>query len=459
TVAERYAAKSILLGSFFFLRGAGGRSTITRLIPTLAYQLSNSLPATEPLIRDVIRGEPAITRQSLKHQFKTLIVEPMLAARKTTRSRKTKYLVIVIDALDECDDKDLMREFIEVVIGAFQENNQLPFRVVVTSTVEEHIRQKLETPAARSVTHCLSLQDFDARSDIDKFFRVCFSNIYGENHRVMQNVSLPWPSKSDLNALVKKSDGLFIVAATLMNFIRGESGLPQEKLQRALSAETGLDTMYAQVFSRVAYDPNFHRVIGTIVLLRASLSITFLGELLQLQTAHIVQTLLGTQSIMMIPEGDDQPIQSFHTSLGDFLTVESRSAKFFINPPIRHLFITVDCLVAMAMRPSGGIVYSGGQKYGCLNWCYHLHQGFVEARDNSFDLLSKTSLTNHLKDFASQSHHLWVNTLIHTGWQIGMRDLNSALLILKQFPQCPPDLLLVLEDIKTKTELVCVLLW
>ena len=37
TIAERYAAKGRLLGSFFFLRGAGERSHISRLSPTLAH--------------------------------------------------------------------------------------------------------------------------------------------------------------------------------------------------------------------------------------------------------------------------------------------------------------------------------------------------------------------------------------------------------------------------------------
>src|ERR1700729_434101 len=49
TIAKRYDEKGRLLASFLFLRGAGGRSTIARLIPTLACQLSISVPATEPL--------------------------------------------------------------------------------------------------------------------------------------------------------------------------------------------------------------------------------------------------------------------------------------------------------------------------------------------------------------------------------------------------------------------------
>ena len=60
TIAERYAAEGCLLGSFFFLRGAGERSHISRLIPTLAYQISLSVPAVKPLLEKALEDEPAL---------------------------------------------------------------------------------------------------------------------------------------------------------------------------------------------------------------------------------------------------------------------------------------------------------------------------------------------------------------------------------------------------------------
>jgi hypothetical protein len=94
-------------------------------------------------------------------------------------------VVLVIDAINECDDKDLMVEFIEVVISTFQEHCQFPVQVFVTSRVKEYIREKFEAPAAHLVMHHLSLQDFDAHLDILKFFWSCFSSIYNNKARVM----------------------------------------------------------------------------------------------------------------------------------------------------------------------------------------------------------------------------------------------------------------------------------
>ena len=48
-------------------------------------------------------------------------------------------MVIVIDALDECDDKESMSEFVQMLFE-LQEMCRLPFRVMIASRVEEHIR-------------------------------------------------------------------------------------------------------------------------------------------------------------------------------------------------------------------------------------------------------------------------------------------------------------------------------
>jgi hypothetical protein len=438
SIAKRYDDKGRLLASFFFLRGAGDRSVIACLIPTLAYQLSHSIPATKPLIREALR-KPDLMRQSLEHQFKKLLVEPMLAVRNTIIARlaRTKPAVMVIDAIDECDDRDLMADFIEMVIGAFKEYRRFPFRFVFTSRVEEHIRQKLETPAACSVVHRLSLESFDARRDLYWFFRTRFSTIYKENRRVMRDVALPWPSERELDTLVKMSDGLFIFATTLMNFFSQGDGLPQEKLQSVLEVEAGLDPLYMQVLSNAVRDHNFKRVIGTVVLLRKPLSITFLGRLLRLRTGHIVHSLLETQSILMIPEDDNQAIQPFHTSLPDFLKTESRSGKFFIDPPHCHLFIMTNCLAAMMVHPTEDIFYDGEQLYACMNWCYHFYQAFVEGRkDAVIKVLAMDVVTHHLEDLASSALQFWVNTVIRGGWRNPLDNLTSLLARLKVCTMC-----------------------
>ena len=125
TIAERYAAKGRLLGCFFFLRGAGERSHISHLIPTLAHQISLSVPAVKPLLEKALRDEPDMLgpSASLAHQFQKLIIEPIQSTNSVLSSFEVfshlaKQKIFVIDALDECNDKAEMAAFIDVLLIA-----------------------------------------------------------------------------------------------------------------------------------------------------------------------------------------------------------------------------------------------------------------------------------------------------------------------------------------------------
>jgi hypothetical protein len=420
TLAELCDARQSLGASFFFLRGAGDRSRIAHLIPTLAYQISISIPTTKPFIQHMLRTDPSVVRQALRYQFQKLVIEPILAV--TDNNTTTTPMITFVDALDECDDKDLMAEFIEIVADAYR-NRRLPFRVFFTSRVEEHLRKKLEAPAARSVIYHLALQDFDAADDIRKFFRRRFDTIYEENRRLMRNMPRPWPSHTDLEALVRKASGSFIFAFTLINFV--DDGQPHRKLPVALSAHAGLDPLYAQVLSAAPRSQEFERVMGTILLLTSNMSITALGHLLQLDNADILEALLGVQSILMIPGDDDQPVQLFHTSLRDFLTSEPRSGGFFIDPLVHHLDILLDCLKLLAIPPDTDIFFRAkASKYACINWSHHFDQWLTIGNDPHDD-----SLTSYLTNFVSESFNYWVNTLLLNGSLGDMLDMLRWILL------------------------------
>jgi hypothetical protein len=396
--------------SFFFLRGAGSRSKIALFVPSLIYQLCLSIPKTKPLIERAIQNEPSIFQSSFQHQLRKLLVEPILAVRNTILAalKKQKSMLIVIDALDECDDKKSIAEFIQSVANVFQENRRLPIRIFYTSRIEEHLRKKLEAP----MVYPLNLEDFDACVDIRTFFRSRFSIIRKEN-QAMRSIALPWPSDADIDALVRKSEGSFIFANTLVNFVDDGTDLPHRKLQTALTVDAGLDTLYSQVLSVASHTKNTKRVIGTIMLLNDLLPITSLACLLQLETADVIQALLGLQSILLIPSDDNQPVRLFHTSLRDFLTAQPRSGAFFIDPPTRHLCIVIHCLKAITIPPEHVIFYDKEQKYAGLNWCNHLLRGLTDIGGTHI-LHSQlgASFMSSVVDFASGSLDFWVNTVI-----------------------------------------------
>ena len=189
TIAEHYAAEGRLLGSFFFLRGAGERSHISRLIPTLAHQISISVPAAKPSLERALRNEPALLEPSvaLAHQFQRLIIDPThsitfkIFSSIAAFSRFARQRILVIDALDECDDKAEMAAFIDVLIDVSTGRSCLPFRILLTSRVEEHIRKRFDHSGTQSVLHRLDLANHDARLDIQVYFENQFSRIYDQN--------------------------------------------------------------------------------------------------------------------------------------------------------------------------------------------------------------------------------------------------------------------------------------
>ena len=215
TIAERYADQGRLLGSFFFLRGAGDRSHIARLIPTLAHQISISVPATKPLIERALEEDYTLLGSSVSmvHQFRRLITNPLSSLSNVFSSPLSslfplfsflaKSKILVIDGLDECDDKVQMAEFIEMLIHMSQ-RDQLPFCVFLTSRVEEHIRKKFSDAKAQSVLYCIDLDAFDARPDIQLYFEQEFGHIYDQNLPIMWRIPQPWPSSQALSVLLDR---------------------------------------------------------------------------------------------------------------------------------------------------------------------------------------------------------------------------------------------------------------
>jgi len=268
-----------------------------------------SIPATRPHVEDVLQRDHHILHRSYERQFQTLIIEPIRSLTPPALP-----MVIIIDALDECDDGQRIAEFIDIVARAFQ-CHRMPLRFFFTSRVEEHIRSMFAASPALDVTYRLSLQEFSADDDIRTFLRSHFASIYQQKCRLIGNISLPWPSQQNLDELVKKSSGSFIFAFTLINFVNDGSDLPHRKLHAALQSHSGLDPLYTQVLQSASCSHHFTRVLQTIITIQRSLSITDLVCFLQIEGGDVIHALEGVQSIIMVPENDKQPVQLFHTSL------------------------------------------------------------------------------------------------------------------------------------------------
>jgi ATP/maltotriose-dependent transcriptional regulator MalT len=168
TVAERCAEKN-RLGASFFLRGVGHRSDFTRFLRTLVYRLACFSPSTRQHIQNVLQNDPLIVNGAFADQFQKLMIDPL--------PNLAFPLVIVIDALDECDDKDSITNLIQVLLTHSSRGDHIPYRFLMTSRVEEHIRSEFEVSVGRvhPAVYPLALQEFSANDDIRLYLRSRFA--------------------------------------------------------------------------------------------------------------------------------------------------------------------------------------------------------------------------------------------------------------------------------------------
>ena len=147
------------------------------------------------------------------------------------------------------------------------------------------------------------------------------------------------------------------------------------------------------------------------MILEANQSISFLGCLLHLQHEEVIHGLLGVQSIIRLPGHDNHPIMLYHTSLRDFLTIKSRSDKYFIDPPLQHLHLAIHCLKHLVEYPSKDFFEGDVANYACFNWPHHLLFAF-QMQESKVDETIAISLITLIKNLLTFHSKTWYNTML-----------------------------------------------
>jgi hypothetical protein len=97
TIAERMFADGQLGASFFCSRDFEDRRNLKFIFPTIAAQLCQRYPDFRSILIPAVRSDPGIANETLDGQMNKLLVQPLVKSGVST--------VILIDALDECQDQ------------------------------------------------------------------------------------------------------------------------------------------------------------------------------------------------------------------------------------------------------------------------------------------------------------------------------------------------------------------
>ncbi|RYP04155.1 hypothetical protein DL764_004654 [Monosporascus ibericus] len=258
TVAHSFSKTGHLGASFFFKRGEGDRGGISKFFTTIASQLVEKDTTLALHVKTAIDEDPSIFGKAVREQFEKLVLLPLSKIPQNYRTLDT--LVIVVDALDECErDED-----VRLIINLLSRTNALQFprlRVFVTSRPELAIR--LGFSAVRGTYQDLVLHEIPnpiMEHDLSVYFTHELMKIKDDYNCSMpkdRQLSPYWPEQSDIQILVEMATPLFIFAATTCRFLADrKSGNPDKKLRKVLkhrtkSQESKLDATYLPVLHQM----------------------------------------------------------------------------------------------------------------------------------------------------------------------------------------------------------------
>lgn len=417
-VAETFAERERLAASFFFFRGSGDRRSTTRFAATIASQIATAIPSTAPLIQAALNAEVGLLEPTvlLTTQFQRLVYGPILKATKGDRiglNLVRKPFLIVLDGLDECDDKDEISAFIEHSVDFFDKNYGIPLRILISSRVEEHIRTRL---ISTHQVQLLNLVDHTTSQDISTALHVAFAQA-AKHSRVIQAYG-EWPSPRDFTHLLNHIGCSFIFMSTIAKFILDtpdKHPSPMERLPLALNMNPGLDGLYTQTLMRSQHLPHCLEIIWTVSSVKEPLSILQLAHILEIKTFEVIAVLVNLHSIFQVPGDDTTPVTFCHTSLLEFLHTGTRSGIF--RAPQQHLErLAYRCIDIIGDPNQAGSASS----YASTHWQEHWSEPPRPRIYSNFDGSQKqraATFLSHVRSLLPSFEHI-LATYILVDWHV-----------------------------------------
>jgi ABC-type oligopeptide transport system ATPase subunit len=326
-------------GQFFFHRDEAEFRDPDNLWRHIALDLSLGSNDLRKSISQALETQKANIRGlDITMQFEHLIAKPLQQVFRTS----VKPLLIVVDALDECDSY-------EKLLPSLVSWSHLckSLKLLITSRNYLKIQTRLRFVSVHhnlTTGHGVSTQ---TSHDLEKYFVARFSEIAG----------LPpkWPGPAKVSFLVRKAAGLFVWAKSAMDFILYNGGDPEERLD-IISADSGegidvVDSLYHQVISAALQglrEPEkvaLKLVLGSIIIAKNPLRIKDLTELLGVKDALLISIIGQLSPILSI--SNTSYLRVCHQSVTDFLLDAERSQNLWVDPQFYSLRFAGYCLKFM----------------------------------------------------------------------------------------------------------------
>ncbi|KAF7362593.1 AAA-16 domain-containing protein [Mycena venus] len=380
--------------SFFFVRGRGDLESPRLFFSSVAHQLALSQPALRPYIIDAARKHlQRGGRQQMKHAFEELLQQPFEQLRQQPFAGAIipqKPVIIVIDALDECKERELIPDLLNFVFELVQATPWV--RVFVTSRPEPHILSVFTSSAATAIVYHRALEDTleQWENDVSRFLEETISKMPPYDAFIRDNPSF-------LERLINRAAGVFIFAHIAVRFLDTyrDHPNPQEQFELLLSSAgaglSPLDNIYLQILLSAFPPKDLHALSSrrshllsflTIIALqkRKGLTPEVMALLLpRLSKEDVIWMTDRLRSVLLIDkEGSIVPL---HATFFEFLLDQERCINplYHINRSKGHARLASACIAAFTI--ANVAAYLTAEKdapqaqyvhYAKSKWRYHL---------------------------------------------------------------------------------------
>ncbi|KAL3478812.1 hypothetical protein BJX99DRAFT_256220 [Aspergillus californicus] len=407
--------------AFFFDKTKAGRRNGQSLFTTLARSLAKAVPNLDVYFYKALEQNENIQKQSLAIQCRKLIFEPL--RQLGTQERCAPTVIIVIDALDECEPQSYSKLIIDA-IGGIKAFSMIGLRFLITSRPEAQLRTEFRD-IPDDIIHMEPLNkvrppQLNGRDDITIFVKHALHRI-----RKGRSITDDWPGESNTMQLAQKAEGLFIFADTACRFLRaaprsrvllnGRLDMILSDVVEQDSPSSGLDKIYTSILFHSVFGTGaleqekeilsalFKKIIGPVVVLFEPLSAVALSEISFTPMPDVEEILSSLQSVLSVPEDNTRAVELLHLSFRDFLLDPQRCLNpyFRITEVEAHAILHKNCVELMStlLRRNicdidvGALVADiepaqleksvpAHLRYACHYWAYHLKSGLIEPSDN-----------------------------------------------------------------------------
>ncbi|KAH8810431.1 hypothetical protein DL96DRAFT_540356 [Flagelloscypha sp. PMI_526] len=442
TICEQLDHSGLLASSYFCSIQLDSQES-KRVIPTIVRHLASRYPSFAYNLVSQLQNDPDSAHSRLDSQFRELLCVPWHTACKN--NAPTSPVVVVVDALEECDQGERILELIlAAVIGC-----QLPgIKFLVTSRPSPNFMRLAEDAGHRPQIVLHEVAKEVISTDIEHFFDA-------ELHGTL--------SPAEIRQLTIPADGLFIYASTLVKHLMPseELSLAERKalLHQVLTpapdeAKIGLDTLYYRILndalsplkvSQVVFRRRLH-ILQVIACTAEATTASVIADLLGIDMKDIMRVVRSLHSVLFVAsEGD--PIYVIHASFQEFIA-SRREAPFMCDVSFIHAQLTRSCLQHMrkhlkfnmcnidsSFQPDTELespIHSLGAllSYSCRHWWGHVKHCNEPAKNNIYEQISP---------LLEEKGIFWMEAMCLLGCERDCRDvlinLAFALSVIDKFPK------------------------